>query len=551
MSDWYKEAVIYQIWPRSFYDANGDGIGDLQGVISKLDYLSDLGVNCIWFSPLYPTPNADYGYDVSDYMDINPEYGSLDIFKNLINEAHDRGMRVIMDLVINHTSDEHKWFIDSRNKDSLYHDYYFWKQGKGKHRPNNWISLFGGPAWDYDKTTDEYYLHLFDKKQPDLNHSNKNVREEICNIMKFWMDLGVDGFREDSITCIAKRNNLPNGIPIPFARGMEHYMNGPHIHDYLQQYRKTAKNYDSVLIGEGSPVMSPKASLKYTYGDKKDLDLMILFNHMGADCIFTDFIQRKFNLRQMKNAFSKNQKALNSKAWNTLYIENHDHPRIISRYGNETYRVESGKMLANMYMLQKGTPFIFQGQEIGMLNIALDSIDDYKDVSMKNNYYGALKMHMNKEKAFSNAIKSTRDNSRTPVQWSSGENAGFSDGTPWFSINPNYKSINVEEEENDPNSVLNHYKKLIRFKKENKVAIYGSYKEYCKNSPYIYVYSREYMGEKLLVINSFTTKQIHFKVPKDFDINGKAPILCNYNNNSSCNNTINLRPYESRVYYFH
>ncbi len=550
MTDWYKNAILYQIWPRSYCDGNGDGIGDLEGVISKLDYIQELGVNCIWFSPLYPSPNADYGYDVSNYMDIHPDYGDLKTFKKLLDEAHTRGMHVIMDLVINHTSDEHEWFVNSKNIESKYHNYYFWRKGKGNKAPNNWMSLFGGGAWTYDKDVDEYYLHLFDKKQPDLNHDNPWVRQEICNTIKFWLDLGVDGFREDSITCISKDGTLPNGFPLPFACGMEHYVNGPNIHKYLQEYRKASEGYDCVTIGESSPIMSAKGALEYIGGKNKDLDLMIHFQHMGADCLMTDFLQTKFKLKKMKKAFSKWQKELNDDAWNTLYIENHDHPRIISRYGSEKYWNESGKMLANMYMLQKGTPFVYQGQEIGMLNIKLDSIDEYEDVQMKNNYTIARKMHMSEKWSFKRAINSTRDNARTPMQWSEDENAGFTTGTPWFKVNPNYKEINVEDQLKDENSILNHYKALIKFKKENEVAIYGDYIEYYKHSSKIYVYSRSYNGKRLLVINSFTDKPVNFEAPESFKIDGLTPILCNYKENTSEDNSFVMRPYECRVYYF-
>lgn len=549
MKEWYKNAVVYQIWPRSFCDGNGDGIGDLQGVLDKMDYLEALGINCIWFSPLYPSPNADFGYDISDYKSINPEYGDLDLFKKVLDEAHSRGIRVIMDLVVNHTSDEHKWFIESQNPDSPYHDYYFWRKGKGKRPPNNWLSCFEGGAWEYNEKLDEYYLHVFAKKQPDLNHDNPRVREEVKDIMRFWLDMGVDGFREDVITFISKKEGLPNGFPIPSACGIENYMDGPHIHEYLQEYREVTDNYDCFTVGE-APMMTPEKALKYIDESHKELDLMFHFQHMEADCFIMDFFQTKFNLKKMKRAFSSWQEKINGKAWNTLYIENHDHPRIISRYGSEKYRTESGKMLANMYMLQQGTPFIYQGQEIGMVNTRLESLDEYVDCFVKNNYAVGMKMHLGEKRCFENAVKSTRDNSRTPVQWDSTENAGFSTGAPWFPVNKNYKEINARAEAENPNSILNHYKALIKFKKENEVAIYGDYKEHYKNSDKLFVFERNYNGKRLLVINSFTEENVAFEAPKGFNLEEGKAILCNYENPTVQNNGFKTRPYETRVYVF-
>lgn len=550
MKEWYKNLVVYQIWPRSFCDGNGDGIGDLQGVLSKMDYIESLGVNCIWFSPLYPSPNADFGYDIADYRSINPEYGDMELFKKVLDEAHSRGIRVIMDLVVNHTSDEHKWFVDSKNPGSPYHDYYFWRKGRGKRPPNNWLSCFEGGAWEYEEKLGEYYLHVFAKKQPDLNHDNPKVREEVKDILRFWLDLGVDGFREDVITFISKKEGLPNGIPIPTACGIEHYMDGPHIHEYLREYRAVTDEYDCFTVGE-APMMTPGNALKYIGGKNRELDLMFHFQHMDADCILMDYLQTKFNLKKMKSAFSRWQHKINGKAWNTLYIENHDHPRIISRYGSEKYRTESGKMLANMYMLQQGTPFVYQGQEIGMTNIRLNCVDDYVDCFVKNNYKTAReKMHLPKKLCDELAFKSTRDNSRTPVQWNSSENAGFTTGTPWFYVNPNYKDINVEAEDKDPDSILNHYRALIKFKKENDVAIYGDYKEHYKNSNKLYVYERNYQGKRLLVINSFTEDNVAFEAPKGFDLEKGTPILCNYKNPTVQGNGFKTRPYETRVYLF-
>ena len=548
---WYKDICVYQIWPRSFCDGNGDGIGDLEGVYSKLDYIKDLGASCIWFSPLYPSPNADFGYDIADYKNIHPEYGDLDLFKKVLDGAHERGIKVIMDLVVNHTSDECDWFQKSRRRIEPYTDYYIWRKGRdgGKKPPNNWLSMFEGGAWEYDEMRGEYYLHVFAKKQPDLNHDNPKVREEVKEIIKFWLDMGVDGFREDVITFISKKEGLPNGFPIPSACGMEHYINGPHIHEYLREYREVAKQYDCFCVGE-APMMTPETALKYiTEGENQELDLMFHFQHMEADCIMMDFIHVPFSLTRMKKAFTRWQNMLKGKAWNTLYIENHDHPRIISRYGSEAYRTESGKMLAAMYMLQQGTPFIYQGQEIGMTNISLPDLDMYEDVFVKNNY-NVFKKIFGKKRCEHLARISTRDNARTPVQWTGGENAGFTTGKPWFYINPNYKEVNAEKELSDPNSLLNFYKKLIRFRKENEIVLKGDYKEYYANSKNLYVYERTYNNQRMLVICSFTEKGVAFEAPEGYDLSKGVKVLGNYESEHICGNGFKTRPYEMRVYMF-
>lgn len=551
-NDWYKNMVVYQIWPRSFCDGNGDGIGDLWGVLSKLDYIKSLGADAIWFSPLYPSPNADFGYDIADYRSINPEYGDLDVFRRVLDGAHERGMRVFMDLVVNHTSDEHEWFKMSRDKNSPYRDYYFWRPGKTgrggkKLPPNNWDSLFEGGAWEYDPGSGEYYLHVFAKKQPDLNHDNPEVRREVREIMRFWLDMGVDGFREDVINYISKDEGLPDSkIKLPAATGMEHYANGPHIHEYLREYRAVADDYDCMILGEG-PQMDPKTALSYQLPG--ELDLVFGFDHMNADCIQTDFIQRPFSLRKLKRAFSRWQNGINGLAWNTLYIENHDHPRVISRYGSEKYRVESGKMLACAYMLQQGTPFVYQGQEIGMTNLRLPDENMYVDVMLRNNCRIAHKFLPDKT-VLSLAQKSCRDSARTPMQWSDEANAGFTEGKPWFYINENYREINVAAQEDDPDSLLNFYRKLIVFKKSDPAAIWGDYKEYYERSEDFYVYSREHGGRRILVICSFTEKEKRFTPPEGFELSRGRLVLANYSLNVAPGGAFTARPYEVRVYVF-
>ena len=545
---WYKDMVFYQIWPRSFCDGNGDGIGDLAGVLSRLDYLKHLGVDGIWFSPLYASPNADMGYDISDYYSIHPEYGTLEQFRAVLDGAHARGMKVIMDLVVNHTSDEHPWFIASKDKNSPYRDYYFWREGKK--RPNNWSSLFEGKAWEWDSEAQAWYLHIFAKKQPDLNMDNPKVRQEVKNIMRFWLELGVDGFREDVITFISKRQGLPNGLPIPAACGMEHYMDGPNVHKYLREFRQVLNEYDCFVVGE-APMMNEKNALRYiTEGPNQELDMMFHFEHMEADCLFTDVFQKPFDLLKLKKAFSKWQYALEGKGWNALYLENHDHPRIISRYGSEEYRVVSGKMLANCFMLQRGTPFIYQGQEIGMVNINLPNPDDYQDVQTINNTRTLRMMGMSKKKAAERISRTARGNARTPVQWDDSPNAGFTTGKPWIPVNPNYKQINAKAEILDGNSIFNHYRKLIAFRKSHPVAIYGDYKEHCADSKELYVYERSLNGKRLLVICSFTEKNVGFWAPEGFDLSKGKLVLANYMDNNMHGNGFTMRPYETRVYYF-
>lgn len=550
---WYKDMTFYQIWPRSFKDGNGDGIGDLWGIYEKLDYIRSLGVDGIWFSPLYPSPNADYGYDIADYYNINPEYGDMDIFQKVLDRAHELGMKVIMDLVVNHTSDEHPWFLAAKkDKNSPYHDYYIWREGKrdkdgvshpedAKKNPNNWDSLFEGKAWEYVEEVDEYYLHIFAKKQPDLNHDNPAVREEVKKIMRFWLEKGVDGFREDVITFISKEEGLPNDYVMPAAKGLGYYSNGPHLHEYLQEYRRVAEEYDCFLLGE-APQMTPKKALPFIgEGKEQDLDMMFHFQHMEADCLMTDYLQLPFNLRKMKRAFSSWQNSLEGKGWNALYIENHDHPRIISRYGDEQYRVESGKMLAVMYLLQKGTAFVYQGQEIGMTNISLPNLEDYKDIQVKQNY-NTWKGLFGEKKAMKLARKSCRDSARTPVQWNAGEHAGFTTGTPWFVINENYPQVNVESQLDDEDSLLSFYRKVIAYRK-NPVIRYGTYWEMEKNHRNLYVYERSYKGKKVLVVCSFTKKPVRYPLPEGWQSPNVSKVLGNYEGREEV-----LRPYEVAVY---
>ncbi len=555
-TQWYKEMTVYQIWTRSFCDGNGDGIGDLYGVLQKLDYIKSLGVDAIWFSPIYPSPNADFGYDISDYMDIHRDYGTLETFREVLDKAHGMGLRVFMDLVVNHTSDEHPWFTESRKAHTNpYHDYYIWRHGRvsrgRRYPPNNWTSMFEGDAWEYNEDLDEYYLHLFARKQPDLNMANPQVRDEVKKILRFWLDMGVDGFREDVITYIGKAPGLPDSFPkLPIANGIKYYSNQPEAHQYLKEFKHDVlDHYDCFTVGE-SPMTTADIALSYiSEGPEQVLDEMIAFSHMEADCLKTDMIQRPFDLRKMKRAFSEWQEKLQGKAWNALYIENHDHPRIISRYGSEQHRVESGKMLAAMYLLQRGTPFIYQGQEIGMTNIRLTSLDQFQDV-MTHNGIRLVQGLLPKSTILKMANRASRENSRTPVQWNAEKNAGFTTGDPWFPVNENYTEINVAAQENDPESLLNFYRKLIAFRKSNKVVLYGDYYEYYKKDKQFYVYERNYLNKKLLVICYFGSSQKRFEAPTGISLKNGSLVFGNYEMNQIVANGFTARPYELRVYFF-
>lgn len=555
---WFREMTVYQIWPRSFCDGNNDGIGDLKGVLSKLDYIKSLGADAIWFSPLYVSPQADYGYDIADYCNINADYGTLDDFKEVLSTAHQKGLRVIMDLVINHTSNEHEWFKKSCQKIEPYTDYYIWRKGKGKDgkkAPNNWMSTFPGSAWEYNEERGEFYLHLYAKEQPDLNHDNPKVREEIKKVMRFWLDMGVDGFREDVITQISKREGLPNGNWLmPASRGLEHYNNGPHIHEYLTEYRQVLKDYDAFQVGE-APLMNTKTALTYVNRDKQELDMMISFQHMEADCIMIEWVKTPFNLVKLKKVYNDWQTSLFDKAWNANYLENHDHARSISRYGSEKYRVESGKALATMYTFLSGTQFVYQGQEIGMTSLYFDKYEkgtdpwtQFKDVStfcvrdlMKK--FGFSEKHILKV-----AHTAARDCARTPVQWSDAKNGGFSECDPWYTVNPNYSEVNAESALKDENSILNHYKKIIALRKEYKdMAVYGKFKMYLPYDRRLFVYDKiaEDGSAKLTVIVNLSTKTVKASKVEKFIPQGATLLSSVYN--QPLGGT--LPPYEALVYY--
>ena len=545
---WYKDKVFYQIWPRSFKDGDGDGMGDLWGVYEKLDYLKELGMDGIWFSPIYPSPGADCGYDIADYMDIATEFGGMEAFRKVLDGAHERGMKVIMDLVVNHTSDEHEWFQKSRQRIDPYTDYYIWRPAKENGKlPNNWDSMFEGKAWTWDEVRQEYYLHVFAVKQPDLNMDNPLVREEVKKILKFWLDLGVDGFREDVITFISKKEGLPDDHLMPASKGLPLYNHGPHVHEYLHEFKRDVlDHYDCVTLAE-APMVSPETALTYIEeGDNQQIDMMIQFETQCADCLFTDYMPLPFSLHRLKHAFGSWQHKLRNKAWNMLYLENHDHPRIISRYGSEKFWKESGKTLAASYLFLQGTPFVYQGQEIGMINWKPESIEQYRDVQTIYNYHTkyAKKTHAQR---MAIEYRSSRDNARTPVQWDDTPNAGFTTAeTPWMDVNENYHDINVAQQLSDPDSILNFYKKAISLRKSLKSVRYGTYKEHFPLSPVLWCYTRELKCEKLLVICSYSDKPQDLRVPKGYDLSKGELILQNYDSPIPGI----LQPYECRVYLF-
>lgn len=549
---WWKEGVVYQIYPRSFKDSNGDGIGDLKGIIEKLDYLKELGVSIVWLNPIYKSPNDDMGYDISDYEEIMDEFGTKEDFKELLQGMHERGIKLVMDLVVNHTSDEHPWFIESRkSKDNPYRDYYIWKEGKDRNPPNNWGSVFSGSAWQLDEVTGEYYLHLFSKKQPDLNWENSKVREEIYSMMNSWFEIGVDGFRMDVINFISKVQEFPDGKKGDKALYGDfgpYVLNGPKIHYYLQEMnREVFSKYDCMTVGE-CPGVSPELAKFYVGSDRNEMSMLFQFEHMGLDCGNSKWEYKPWKLQDFKSIMSKWQEELSEEGWNSLYLNNHDQPRMVSRFGDDkVYRIESAKMLATMLHTMQGTPYIYQGEEIGMTNVKF-SIEEYKDVEIINAYNELVNGGIVSEEEFMQGVyRMGRDNARTPIQWDESENGGFTSGTPWLKVNPNYKDINVKKALEDDNSIFYYYKKLIALRKELPVIIYGKFKEYYKENGNVYCYERELEGQKLLVILNFFKDEVEFNIPKELEGKNRKVLISNYKN-TSLNNKFILKPYEAIVF---
>ncbi|MEI4829033.1 alpha-glucosidase [Bacillus sp. FJAT-53711] len=551
---WWKESVVYQIYPRSFMDSNGDGVGDLRGIISKLDYLQELGIDVIWLSPVYESPNDDNGYDISNYRKIMDEFGTMNDWDQLLDEMHKRNMKLMMDLVVNHTSDEHNWFVESRkSKDNPYRDYYIWRKGKNGKEPNNWGAAFSGSAWQYDETTDEYYLHLFSKKQPDLNWDNEHVRKEIYEMMKFWLEKGIDGFRMDVINFISKVEGLPavNTEAEGYVSGHQYFMNGPNIHTYLHEMnQEVLSQYDIMTVGEMPGVTTEEAKL-YTAEDRQELQMVFQFEHMDLDSGESGkWDVKPCSLVTLKENLTKWQKALEHTGWNSLYWNNHDQPRVVSRFGNDkTYRILSAKMLATVLHMMKGTPYIYQGEEIGMTNVRFTSIDEYRDIETLNMYREKVSERgENHEIVMQSIYAKGRDNARTPMQWEDSEHAGFTAGKPWIQVNPNYKEINAKQALHDPNSIFHYYKKLIALRKKYEIIVYGTYDLILKDHPSIFAYVRTWKGEKLLVIANFTEDSCVFELPEEIAYSNLDLLIHNYAVQDESIENIILQPYETRVY---
>ena len=545
---WWKESVVYQIYPRSFYDSNGDGIGDLKGITEKLDYLKELGINVIWLSPVYQSPNDDNGYDISDYEAIMTEFGTMADFDEMLAKAHSLGIKIVMDLVVNHTSDEHKWFIESRSsKDNPKRDYYIWKDGKDGKEPNNWGSAFSGSAWQMDETTGQYYLHLFSKKQPDLNWENDKVREEVYSMMTRWFDKGIDGFRMDVISLISKDQSFPDGPTYGGLYGsFESCANGPRVHEFLQEMnKKVLSKYDIMTVGECAGVTLEEAK-QYANSERTELNMVFQFEHVGLDDDENmKWSTKKMPLVPLKENLSKWQKGLNKVAWNSLYFCNHDQPRIVSRLGSEKdeYRELSAKCIATCLHMMQGTPYVYQGEELGMTNTVFNSVKDFRDLESINAYHELTeKGVISAEELFPKICHKSRDNARTPMQWDDSKNAGFTTGTPWIDVNPNYTKINAKEQMARENSVFNYYKKLIALRKEYEIIVYGDYNLLLPEDEDLFVYERSLDGKKLLVACNFSENEREF----DFDTVKNGKILTNNYEEFDLINK-KLRPFETVV----
>ena len=547
---WWKEAVAYQIYPRSFMDYNNDGIGDLKGITSKLDYIKELGIDVIWICPMYKSPNDDNGYDISDYQDIMSDFGNMDDFNELLNEVHKRDMKLIIDLVLNHTSDEHEWFIESKSsKDNPKRDWYIWRKGKEGLEPNNWESIFKGSAWEYDENTEEYFLHLFSKRQPDLNWENEEVRNELYKMINWWLDKGIDGFRIDAISHIKKENgfvDMPNPNNERYVSSFEKHMNVEGIPEFLEELNEnTFSKYNIMTVAEANGVNAEDAE-EWVGDENGKFNMVFQFEHLD---LWNNEDDQSFNVKECKEILSRWQYALHNKGWNALFIENHDIPRSISTWGNDKdYWKESATALGLMYFMQQGTPFIYQGQEIGMTNVKYENINEYDDIKSVNIYKEMIGNGVDENNALKHLWAISRDNARTPMQWNSSENGGFSKNKPWIKINPNYKKINVEEQLNDKESILNFYKKMIKIRKENEGLIYGEYKLILEDNESIYSYIREFENEKFIVITNLTDKSAEYSYNNEV-LKYENLLISNYNVKSHENiNNILLKPYEARLY---
>ena len=551
---WWKEAVVYQIYPRSFMDSNGDGIGDLNGITSRLDYLKDLGVDVIWLSPVYQSPNDDNGYDISDYRAIMQEFGTMEDFDRMLSEMHKRGIRLVMDLVVNHTSDEHKWFVESRkSKDNPYRDYYIWRDAKEGKEPNNWGSCFSGSAWKYDPQTEMYYLHLFSTKQPDLNWENPAVRKEVFDMMNWWCEKGIDGFRMDVISMISKPEGLPDGkISEGGLYGDSGCVNGPHVHEYLQEMnREVLSKYDLMTVCECAGVTIEEAE-KYASADGKELSMVFQFELVDlASGTYGKWTDKRVPLKDFKRVMTAWQTELEGKAWNSLFLGNHDQPRCLSRFGDDSpeYRVVSAKMLATCLHMMQGTPYIYEGEELGMTNAHFESIDEYKDVEALDIFrdFTERKGFSEKDTLELLGLKS-RDNARTPMQWDNTVNAGFTEGTPWIGVNKNCKEINVEQCLADQDSIFYYYQKLIQLRHEMPIITDGVYELLDKENESVYAYLRKGEKETLLVVGNFTDKTINYHIEEKVQAKKSRLLISNYNAAETFERDLSLEPYGACVY---
>ncbi|MEX6261782.1 alpha-glucosidase [Staphylococcus haemolyticus] len=542
--NWWKEVVAYQVYPRSFNDSNNDGIGDLPGVIEKLDYFKDLGIDVIWLSPMYKSPNDDNGYDISDYQDIMDEFGTMEDFDCLLKGVHDRGMKLILDLVVNHTSDEHPWFIESKSsKDNPKRDWYIWADPKDDgSEPNNWESIFNGSTWQFDETTNQYYFHLFSKKQPDLNWDNPEVRESVFNMMNWWFEKGIDGFRVDAITHI-KKTFEAGDLPVPegkkYAPAFDLDMNQPGIQNWLQEMKdESLSQYDIMTVGEANGV-NPDNAEEWVGEDKGKFNMIFQFEHLGL----WSTGDSQFDVKSYKEVLNRWQKRLEGIGWNALFIENHDQPRRVSTWGNDKdYWFESATSHAVVYFLQQGTPFIYQGQEIGMTNYPFESIETFNDVAVRNEYQIVKEQGGDVDQLLDKYRMENRDNSRTPMQWNNSTNGGFTEGKPWFPVNPNYKDINVAHQLEDEHSVLNFYKKLIQLKKSHDIYMYGQFDLIDAENENVFAYTRQLEGKTVVVAGNLTDKQSSLTLP--FDIEEDAIKLHNYNSQLDATS---LKPFEAFV----
>lgn len=542
---WWKEAIVYQIYPRSFCDSNGDGIGDLNGITSKLDYLKELGIDVIWLSPVYKSPNDDNGYDISDYEAIMTEFGTMDDFDKMLSEAHKRGIKIVMDLVVNHTSDEHPWFVESRSsKDNPKRDYYIWKEGKNGKEPNNWGSAFSGPAWKYDEKTDMYYLHLFSVKQPDLNWENQKVRKEVFDMMTRWCKKGIDGFRMDVISLISKPEGFPDAEVVGLYGDMNICANGPKVHDYLKEMnQKVLSKFDIMTVGETAGVTLDEAK-RYANSEGSELNMVFQFEHMNLDSGEKfKWSTKHIPLVPLKENLTKWQLGLDNVAWNSLYFCNHDQPRIVSRLGDDSdeFRELSAKCIATCLHMMQGTPYVYQGEELGMTNTVFNSVDDFRDLESVNAYRELIESGLyTKEDMFPKIAHKSRDNARTPMPWDTSENAGFTTGTPWLALNPNYNKINVADQLKREDSVFHYYQKLIKLRKEYEIIVYGKYELLLPDDEHIFAYVRTLGNQKLLVVCNFS------KAEQKFDFTGyenAKVLISNYDGNISEKAT--LKPYSA------